>query len=48
MMISNTLNLILGFIAVVMEVIKTALGTASADSSQVQVNEGERAEENRG
>ncbi|EDL88465.1 rCG61128 [Rattus norvegicus] len=36
MMISNTLNLILGFIAVVMEVIKTALGTASADSSQVQ------------
>lgn len=33
-MISNTFNLILGFIAVVMEVIKTALGTASADSSQ--------------
>ncbi|XP_021036912.1 transmembrane protein 253 [Mus caroli] len=34
MMISNTFNLILGFIAVVIEVMKTALGTASTDSSQ--------------
>ncbi|XP_052047534.1 transmembrane protein 253 [Apodemus sylvaticus] len=35
MMISNTLNLILGFVAVVIEVMKTALGTASTDSSQL-------------
>jgi hypothetical protein len=48
MMISNTFNLILGFVAVVIEVMKTALGTASMDSSQVLVNEGGRAEENRG
>ncbi|XP_029397839.1 transmembrane protein 253 [Mus pahari] len=34
MMISNTFNLILGFVAVVIEVMKTALGTASMDSSQ--------------
>lgn len=33
-MISNTFNLILGFVAVVIEVMKTALGTASMDSSQ--------------
>lgn len=48
MMISNTFNLILGFVAVVTEVMKTAMGTDSTDSSQVLVNEGGRAEENRG
>lgn len=48
MMVSNTFNMILGFIAVVTEVMKTALGTASTDSSQVLVNEGGGAEENRG
>lgn len=48
MMISNTFNMILGFIAVLIEVMKTALGTASTDSSQVLGNEGGRAEVNRG
>lgn len=48
MMISNIFNMILGFVALVIEVMKTALGTASTDSSQVLVNEGGRAEENRG
>ncbi|XP_055477639.1 transmembrane protein 253 isoform X3 [Psammomys obesus] len=35
MMISNTLNLLLGFIVVVTEVMKTALGPASTDPSQL-------------
>ncbi|XP_076787181.1 transmembrane protein 253 isoform X2 [Arvicanthis niloticus] len=35
MMISNTFNMILGFVALVIEVMKTALGTASTDSSQL-------------
>ncbi|XP_031216765.1 transmembrane protein 253 [Mastomys coucha] len=35
MMISNTFNLILGFVAVVTEVMKTAMGTDSTDSSQM-------------
>lgn len=42
MMISNTFNMILGFVALVIEVMKTALGTASTDSSQVLVNEGQK------
>lgn len=41
MMIFNTFNLILGFIVVVVEVMKTALGPAPTASSQVLVNEGE-------
>lgn len=41
MMIFNTCNLILGFIAVVVEVMKTALGPASTAPSQVLVNKGE-------
>ncbi|XP_028644359.1 transmembrane protein 253 [Grammomys surdaster] len=35
MMVSNTFNMILGFVAVVIEVMKTALGTASTDTSQL-------------
>lgn len=40
MMILNIFSLILGFIVVVVEVMKTALGPAPAALSQVQVNEG--------
>ncbi|KAM4881509.1 transmembrane protein 253 isoform 3-T3 [Thomomys bottae] len=39
MMIFNTFNLILGFIVVVVEVMKTALGPTPTASSQVLVNE---------
>ncbi|XP_048211694.1 transmembrane protein 253 isoform X2 [Perognathus longimembris pacificus] len=41
MMIFNTFNLILGFIVVVVEVMKTALGPAPTAPSQVLVNERE-------
>lgn len=41
MMILNIFNLILGFIVVVIEVMKTALGPAPAAPSQVWVNKGE-------
>lgn len=41
MMILNIFSLILGFIVVVVDVMKTALGAASAAPSQVWVNKGE-------
>ena len=41
MMIFNTFNLISGFIALVVEVMKTALMSAPTVPSQVQVNKGE-------
>ncbi|KAL0602890.1 Transmembrane protein 253 [Plecturocebus cupreus] len=41
MMIFNTFNLILGFIVVVVEVMKTALGPAPTAPSKVLANEGE-------
>jgi hypothetical protein len=41
MMIFNILNLILGFIVLVVEVMKTALGPTSTASSQVLANKGE-------
>lgn len=41
MMLFNTFNLILGFIALVVEVAKTALMSAPTVPSQVQVNKGE-------
>lgn len=41
MMILNIFSLILGFIVVAVEVMKTALGPAPAAPSQVWVNKGE-------
>lgn len=41
MMIFNTVNLISGFIVVVVEVMKTALGPAAPASSMVPVSKGE-------
>lgn len=41
MMILNTIDLILGFIVVVVEVLKTALGSAASASSQVPVSKEE-------
>lgn len=41
MMIFNTINLILGFIVVVVEVMKTVLGPAATASSKVPVSKGE-------
>ncbi|XP_055477637.1 transmembrane protein 253 isoform X1 [Psammomys obesus] len=48
MMISNTLNLLLGFIVVVTEVMKTALGPASTDPSQVLVKKDKGSREEKG
>lgn len=49
MMISNILNLLLGFIVVVTEVMKTALGPASTDpSSQVLVKKEKGSGEEKG
>lgn len=41
MMIFNTIDLILGFIVVAVEVMKTALGPAATASSKVPVSKGE-------
>lgn len=48
MMISNLFNLILGFIVVVMELMKTALGPASTAPSQVLVDEDKGTGEEKG
>lgn len=48
MMLSNTFNLLLGFIVVVTEMMKTALGPASADPSQVLVKKEKGAGEEKG